>query len=244
MKLCEHRGDFLQMWLPFQWCEIGISGCEITRSHVIQLWTEEILLYLWKSFWQTTYAEIKVHNMPCFRTNTTLNKNSAALTFKTTVCKSMTQHTILYLHNEIELLPHFFVIWHWMRCSDWSDTRNFWLAVSVSDDREQDETEIHNVSKYIPFHQQSELTGGYTGQSARWNPWQESQGIQPNPFYYQPLSAIVCVCGWVHEESTLSLCEILTKGYLWKGDNNIRTHSHKQVHTLTQIRTRSHSHWK
>lgn len=35
--------------------------------------------------------------------------NSAAPNSKTTVCKFMTQHTILFVHNEIELVACFFL---------------------------------------------------------------------------------------------------------------------------------------
>lgn len=71
-KLYALRGDFLQMWLPFQWCEIGISECEMAWSRVNRPRTNS--LYSWNSFWQTTRAKTKVHTKPCFRTNTTANK--------------------------------------------------------------------------------------------------------------------------------------------------------------------------
>lgn len=101
-KLYALRGDFLQMWLPFQWCEIGISDCEIVWSHVNQPWTNSF--YPWNRFWQTTCAKIQVHTKLCFRTNITPNKIQLLQIPKTTMCEFMTQHTILFMDNEIELV--------------------------------------------------------------------------------------------------------------------------------------------
>lgn len=127
-KLYALRGDFLQMWLPFEWCEIGISECEIVRSHVNQPRTNSF--YPWNRFWQTTYAKIKVHTKLCFRTNTTPNKIHLLQIPKQLCVNSW--HSIPYcwcIMRLSQLLVFFFLlIWHWMHCSDWSDTRSCWHA--------------------------------------------------------------------------------------------------------------------
>lgn len=95
------RGDFLQMWLPFQWCEIGTSDCEIVWSRVNRPRTNSFFIRASASDKQLT-LKIKVHTKLCFRTNITPNNIQLLRDSKATVCEFMTQHTILFLYNEIE----------------------------------------------------------------------------------------------------------------------------------------------
>lgn len=158
---------------------------------------EQILFTRGNRFWQTTCTQIKVHSKLCFRTNTSPQIKFICSTFQSKrVCKFMTQHTILFVHNETELFCFFlpsFLIWRCWNCgSNWS--------VIVSQHWKGARRNIA-PSKYAPFHLQLELRVAVDSLQG------ETHGRNPkiynlilfviSPCFFLRVCVYVCVCDCV-----------------------------------------------